>query len=49
MDLLDVFAQVETAFKQVIHVGTATQLAAARDLLVSARRQLYRILADDAE
>lgn len=48
-DLLDVFAQVETAFKQVIHVGTAAQLAAARDLLVSARRQLYRLLADDAE
>src|SRR5215467_10754011 len=48
-DLLDVFAQVETAFKQVIHVGTAAQLAAARDLLVNARRQLYRLLADDAE
>jgi DNA-binding PadR family transcriptional regulator len=48
-DLLDVLAQVETAFKQVIQVGTAAQLAAARDLLVNARRQLYRILADDAE
>jgi len=48
-DLLDVFAQVETAFKQVVHVGTATQLAAAKDLLVNARRQLYRILADDSE
>jgi DNA-binding PadR family transcriptional regulator len=48
-DLLDVLAQVETAFKQVIHVGTAAQLAAARDLLVNARRQLYRLLADDAE
>jgi len=48
-DLLDVFGQVETAFRQVIHVGTAAQLAAARDLLVNARRQLYRILADDSE
>ena len=48
-DLLDVLVQVETAFKQVIHVGTAAQLAAARDLLVTARRQLYRILADDSE
>jgi DNA-binding PadR family transcriptional regulator len=48
-DLLDVLAQVETAFKQVVHVGTATQLAAARDLLVNARRQLYRVLADDTE
>jgi DNA-binding PadR family transcriptional regulator len=48
-DLQDVFAQVETAFKQVIHVGTAAQLAAARDLLVNVRRQLYRILADEAE
>jgi len=48
-DLLDVLAQVETAFKQVIQVGTVAQLAAARDLLVNARRQLYRILADDAE
>lgn len=48
-DLQDVFEQVETAFKQVIHVGTAAQLAVARDLLVTTRRQLYRILADDAE
>jgi DNA-binding PadR family transcriptional regulator len=48
-DLLDILAQVETAFKQVVHVGTAAQLAAAKDLLVNARRQLYRILADDAE
>jgi DNA-binding PadR family transcriptional regulator len=48
-DLLDVLSQVETAFNQVIHVGTAAQLAAARELLVTVRRQLYRILADDAE
>lgn len=48
-ELLDVFAQVETAFKQVVHVGTAVQLTAAKELLVNARRQLYRILADDAE
>jgi DNA-binding PadR family transcriptional regulator len=48
-DLLDVFAQVETAFRQVIQVGTTAQLAVARDLLVNVRRQLYRILADDSE
>jgi DNA-binding PadR family transcriptional regulator len=48
-ELLDVFNQVETAFKQVVHVGTAAQLASAKELLVTARRQLYRILADDAE
>ncbi len=47
-ELLDLFNQVETAFKQVVHVGTAVQLAAAKELLVNARRQLYRILADDA-
>jgi DNA-binding PadR family transcriptional regulator len=48
-DLQEVLAQVETAFKQVIQVGTAAQRAAASDLLVNARRQLYRILADDTE
>jgi DNA-binding PadR family transcriptional regulator len=48
-DLWDVFAQVETAFKQVVQVGTPAQLSAARDLLVTARRQLYRLLADEAE
>ena len=48
-ELLDVLGQVETAFKQVVHVGTAAQLAAAKELLVTARRQLYRILADDVE
>lgn len=45
--LHDVFNQVETAFRQVVHVGTAAQLATARELLVTVRRQLYRILADD--
>ena len=40
--------QVDTALTQVAQVGTPAQLAAARDLLVTTRRQLYRILADDA-
>jgi len=39
--------QVDTALTQVAQVGTPAQLAAARDLLVGTRRQLYRILADD--
>jgi hypothetical protein len=31
----------------VAQVGTETQIAAARTVLINARRQLYRILADD--
>jgi DNA-binding PadR family transcriptional regulator len=46
-ELLEMFQHVETAFRQVVQVGTATQLAAAKELLVQVRRQLYRILADD--
>jgi hypothetical protein len=48
-ELPDVFNQMETAFRQVLYVGTSAQVAAARELLVSVRRQLYRILADDTE
>lgn len=47
-ELLDMFQHVETAFRQVVQVGTAAQLAAAKELLAQVRRQLYRILADDA-
>jgi DNA-binding PadR family transcriptional regulator len=46
-ELLDMFQHVETAFRQVVQVGTPAQLAAAKELLVQVRRQLYRILADD--
>jgi hypothetical protein len=41
------FQHLETAFRQVVQVGTAAQLAAAKELLIEVRRQLYRILADD--
>jgi hypothetical protein len=33
--------------KQVMHAGTPAQIAAAQGVLASARRQLYRILADE--
>src|SRR6266567_4002315 len=46
-ELRDLFHQVGTALRQVVHEGTATQIAAARTLLVATRRQLYRILAED--
>jgi DNA-binding PadR family transcriptional regulator len=46
-ELLEMFHHVETAFRQVVQVGTASQLAAAKELLVQVRRQLYRILAGD--
>jgi DNA-binding PadR family transcriptional regulator len=48
MALRDLLRQVDTALGQVAQVGTPAQVAAARDLLVGTRRQLYRILADDA-
>jgi DNA-binding PadR family transcriptional regulator len=46
-ELMEMFQHLETAFRQVVQVGTAAQLAAAKELLVQVRRQLYRILADD--
>jgi DNA-binding PadR family transcriptional regulator len=46
-ELLEMFQHLETALRQVVQVGTAAQLAAAKELLVQVRRQLYRILADD--
>ena len=45
--LRDLFDQLGGAVRQVVHAGTETQIAAARDVLTSARRQVYRILADD--
>lgn len=47
VELHDLFHQVGVAFKQVTHVGTPKQVAAASDLLANTRRRLYRILADD--
>lgn len=45
--LRDLFDQLGGALRQVVHAGTETQIAAAREVLTNARRQLYRILADD--
>jgi DNA-binding PadR family transcriptional regulator len=45
--LRDLFEQLGAALRQVVHAGTETQIAAAREVLTSARRQIYRILADD--
>ncbi|MBV9788684.1 MAG: PadR family transcriptional regulator, partial [Chloroflexi bacterium] len=47
-ELRDLFEQLGGALRQVVHAGTETQIAAAREVLTGARRQLYRILADDA-
>ena len=45
--LHDLFMRVGIAIKQVAHAGTPAQIATARELLTSTRRQLYRILAGD--
>lgn len=46
-ELRDLFEQLGGALRQVVHAGTDTQIAAAREVLTNARRQLYRLLADD--
>jgi len=38
--------EVASAFTQVMRAGSESQVAKARDVLASARRELYRILAD---
>ncbi len=45
--LHDLVMQVGVAVRQVAHAGTPAQIATARDLLTSTRKQLYRILAGD--
>jgi DNA-binding PadR family transcriptional regulator len=40
--------QVLAATRQVAHAGTATQLAAAEQVLRSARKSLYQLLAEDS-
>ena len=45
--LHDLFMQVGIAIRQVAHAGTPAQIATARELLTTTRRQLYRILAGD--
>ena len=46
-ELRDLLDQVGTALSQVAQVGTAAQIAAAKELLIATRRRLYSILADD--
>ena len=46
VELRDLFEQVGAAVKHVVRAGGKAELAEARQLLVSTRRQLYRILAD---
>ncbi|MGH2603092.1 MAG: PadR family transcriptional regulator [Dehalococcoidia bacterium] len=48
IELRDLLGQIGAAVMQVMHAGTDTQVASARDLLAETRRSLYRILADDA-
>src|ERR687896_640058 len=47
--LLGVARQVGMAIFQIAQVGTAEQLASAREVLTNARRSLYGILAEDDE
>jgi DNA-binding PadR family transcriptional regulator len=44
--LMGIMREVGFAFMQVLHTGSAGQIEQARTLLVAARRDLYRILAD---
>jgi len=46
-ELRELFGQLGDAVRQVGQVGTATQIAAVREVLTQARRQVYRVLADD--
>jgi len=46
VELRDLYEQVGIAVRQVGRAGSKSEVAAARQLLVTTRRQLYRILAD---
>jgi DNA-binding PadR family transcriptional regulator len=48
-ELFNVARQVGMAIFQIAQVGTAEQLASAREILTNARRSLYGILAEDEE
>jgi DNA-binding PadR family transcriptional regulator len=45
----DLVFQVMAATRQVAHAGTKTQLTAAQQILRTARKSLYQLLADDAD
>ena len=44
-ELRDLYGQLGAAVRQVAHEGTPAEIAEARKLIVTARKQLYRILA----
>ena len=46
LELRELGMQLFMAFTQVTHAGTKAQIAEAREVLVEARRALYRILAE---
>jgi DNA-binding PadR family transcriptional regulator len=46
-EVRDLFEHLGAALREVVHVGTAAQITAARELLANTRRGLYRILAED--
>jgi DNA-binding PadR family transcriptional regulator len=48
-ELFGVARQVGMAIFQIAQVGTAEQLASAKEVLTNARRSLYGILAEDDE
>ena len=45
-ELGTVIREVSQAFVQIVRTGSEAQMAKARQVLVGARRDLYRILAD---
>ena len=47
VELRNLLDQVGSAMRQVSEAGTPAQIASARTLLITTRRQLYQILADE--
>lgn len=47
VELRNGIGQVANAVRQIVHTGTPAQVAAAKSVLADARRDLYRILAED--
>jgi DNA-binding PadR family transcriptional regulator len=49
VELAKIMREVAFAFKQVLHTGSDTQIEEARKVLATARRDLYRILAEGGD
>jgi DNA-binding PadR family transcriptional regulator len=47
VELSDLVHQVLAATRQVVHAGTAAQVKGAQDVLRTARKGIYRLLAED--